>query len=59
MTKRQARKLLQVKSDHAMSKALKCTHQAVYQWGGLDDPIPQQRVWQIRAILAEKGKQVA
>lgn len=54
MTKREARELMGVPSDHALSKALGTTHQAVYKWGGDDDPIPQQRVWQIRLMLAER-----
>jgi len=54
MTKREAREKLQVPSDHALSKALGINHQAVYKWGGDDDPIPQQRVWQIQAMLADR-----
>lgn len=54
ITKRQARELLDVPSDYAMAKRLGTTHQAVYKWGSDDDPIPQQRVWQIRAMLAER-----
>ena len=58
VTKREARDLLEVTSDHALSKALGTSPQAIYQWGE-HDPIPRQRVWQIKALLAEKGKQVA
>jgi hypothetical protein len=54
ITKREARDLLGVSSDLALSKVIGTTHQAVYKWGGDDDPIPQQRVWQIRAMLAER-----
>jgi hypothetical protein len=54
MTKREARKLMGAATDHALSKALGTTHQAIYKWGGDDDLIPQQRVWQIQAILAER-----
>lgn len=54
MTKREARKLVGVETDHALALALGVRSQAVYQWGADDDPIPQQRVWQIRAMLAEQ-----
>jgi len=54
ITKREARKLLGARNDYQLSLALGIAHQAVYKWGNDDDPIPRQRVWQIKAMLAEK-----
>ena len=54
MTKREARDAMGAKSDYGLAKILGTTHHAVYHWGGDDDPIPQQRDWQIRLMLAER-----
>ena len=54
MTKREARQILGAASDYALAKIIGTTHQAVYKWGGDDDPIPQQRDWQIRLMMAER-----
>jgi len=53
MTKREAREKLAVPTDYALAKALGINHQAVYAWGKDDDPIPQQRAWQIQAMAVE------
>ena len=54
ITKAQARELVGAKTDYQLAKRLGIKHQAVSAWGKDDAPIPQQRVWQIRAMLAEK-----
>ena len=53
-TKAEARKLMGAKTDSDLARKLGTVRQAVSAWGGDDDPIPQQRVWQIRAMLAEQ-----
>ena len=55
MSKDEARKALGCTSDYQLAKALGVSHQAVYAWAQL----PQQRVWQIRAMLAESHKETA
>lgn len=51
MTKSQAKKKLGVKTDYALAKALGIKPQAVAAWG---KTVPQQRQWQIAAILSTK-----
>lgn len=53
-TKAQARELLNAKNDSDLARKLGVIRQAVSAWGGDDDPIPEGRHWQIRAMLAEK-----
>ncbi|MFW6024051.1 MAG: Cro/CI family transcriptional regulator [Dichotomicrobium sp.] len=53
ITKREAREIMGVESDHALAKKLGTSHQAVYKWGGDDEPIPEKRQWQIRCLIAE------
>ena len=53
-TKRQARKIMGAENDRQLAMLLGTSHQAVYKWGGDDEPIPEKRQWQIRAILAER-----
>lgn len=50
MTKKQAKKLFGVTTDSDLARALNITPQAVQRWGGENDPIPQQRQWQIEAM---------
>jgi len=50
MTTNQAMKILGVKTEYALSKALGINHQAVYAWKG---KVPQARVWQIESIVAK------
>lgn len=52
MTTNQAMKVLGLKSEYALAKALGIKHQAVYAWGG---KLPQARVWQIDSIVAKKA----
>lgn len=49
-------KILDVKTEHALSKALGIKHQAVYAWNG---KVPQARVWQIESIVNAKTKAAA
>lgn len=52
MTTNQALRLLGLKTEYALAKALGIKHQAVYAWGG---KLPQARVWQIESIMAKKA----
>jgi hypothetical protein len=58
MTKREARELLGVPSDYALSQALGISHQAVYLWGKDDDPIPLGRAWQVDSMAANHERAV-
>ena len=54
-TKAQARQLLGAKNDAELARKLGVIRQAVSGWGGDDDPIPEGRAWQVRAIVAEEN----
>lgn len=56
MTKKEAKKLLGVKTDADLARKLNITSQAVARWGEQDADIPEQRRWQIEAMLANKGR---
>ncbi len=53
-TKAQARELLGAKNDSDLARKMGVVRQAVNLWGGDDDPIPEGRCWQIRAMLSER-----
>lgn len=52
MTTNQAMRILGLKTEYALSKALGIKHQAVYAWNG---KVPQARIWQIESIMAKKA----
>jgi len=54
MTKSEAKRLTGAKNDSELARMLGVCRQAVSLWGGDDGPIPQQRVWQIKAMMAER-----
>jgi hypothetical protein len=54
MTKKQAKARLGVKNDRQLALRLGVRHQAVYAWGGENDPIPRLRQLEIEAMTRRR-----